>query len=171
MKRQHALIKAILIFTLVHMFIVQWPLVNQVLRMVDVTRMNGAYALFVIELVQVCLFAGILGLIALFSITLMRVVAALVLIVDVVALYFMTGFGVIMNQEMIANILNTDGGEVSALIDWKIFAWGLILGVLPAAWFFTVKVRPHPYWHRLLITPFSFGALAIVLTLSPNTGK
>ena len=97
--------------------------------MVDVTRVNGAYALFVIELIQFCLFAGILGLIALFSITLMRVVAALVLIVDVVALYFMTGFGVIMNQEMIANILNTDGGEVSALIDWKIFAWGLILGV------------------------------------------
>jgi glucan phosphoethanolaminetransferase (alkaline phosphatase superfamily) len=38
----------------------------------------------------------------------------------------MTGFGVILNQEMIANILNTDGGEVSALIDWKIFAWGII---------------------------------------------
>ena len=122
MKRQHALIKTILIFALVHMLIVQWPLVNQVLRMVDVTRMNGAYALFVIELVQFCLFAGILGLITLFSITLMRVVAGLVLIVDVVALYFMTGFGVIMNQEMIANVLNTDGGEASALIDWKIFA-------------------------------------------------
>ena len=58
-----------------------------------------------------------MALVALFSITLMRVVAGLVLIVDVVALYFMTGFGVIMNQEMIANILNTDGGEVNALID------------------------------------------------------
>ena len=171
MKRQHALIKTILIFTLVHMLIVQWPLVNQVLRMVDVTRMNGAYALFVIELVQFCLLAGILGLISLFSITLMRVVAGLVLIVDVVALYFMTGFGVIMNQEMIANILNTDGGEVSALIDWKIFAWGIILGVLPAALLFRVKIRPHPYWHRSLIAPVAFGILAIVLTLSPNTGK
>jgi glucan phosphoethanolaminetransferase (alkaline phosphatase superfamily) len=40
----------------------------------------------------------------------MRVVAGIVLIVDVIALYFMTGFGVILNQEMIANILNTDGG-------------------------------------------------------------
>ena len=126
MKRQHALIKMIFIFTLVHILIVQSPLVAQVFRMVDVTRVNGAYALFVIELIQFCLFAGILGLIALFSITLMRIVAGLVLVVDVVALYFMTGFGVIMNQEMIANILNTDGGEVSALIDWKIFAWGLI---------------------------------------------
>lgn len=143
MKRQCALIKTIFVFTLVHMLIVQWPLVSQVLLMVDVTRMNGAYALFVIELIQFCLFAGILGLIALFSITLMRVVAALVLIVDVVALYFMTGFGVIMNQEMIANILNTDGGEVSALIDWKIFAWGILLGVLPAAVFLTVKIWPH----------------------------
>jgi len=171
MKPQHALIKTIFVFTLVHMLIVQWPLVNQILRMVDVTHMNGAYALFVIEIIQVCLFAGILGLIALFSITLMRIVAGLVLIVDVVALYFMTGFGVIMNQEMIANIINTDSGEVSALIDWKIFAWGILLGVLPAALFFTVKIRPHPYWHRLLIAPLAFGVLAIVLTLSPNTGK
>ena len=145
MKRQHALIKTILIFTLVHMLIVQWPLVNQVLRMVDVTRMNGAYALFVIELIQFCLFAGILGLIALFWITLMRIVAGIILIVDLVALYFMTRFGVIMNQEMIANILNTDGSEVGALIDWKIFAWGIILGVLPAAAFFVLKIRPHPY--------------------------
>jgi glucan phosphoethanolaminetransferase (alkaline phosphatase superfamily) len=48
----------------------------------------------------------------------------------VIVLYFMTGFGVILNQEMIANILNTDGGEVSALIDWKIFAWGIITAFL-----------------------------------------
>ena len=84
MKRQHALIKTILIFTLVHMLIVQWPLVNQVLRMVDVTRTNGAYALLLIELIQFCLFAGILGLSALFSLTFMRVVAGLVLVVDVI---------------------------------------------------------------------------------------
>ena len=81
MKQQHAIIKTIFVFTLVHMLIVQWPLVSQVLRMVDVTRMNGAYAMFVIELIQVCLLAGILELIALFSITLMRIVAGLILIV------------------------------------------------------------------------------------------
>ena len=83
----------------------------------------------------------------------------------------MTEFGVIMNQEMIANILNTDGGEVSALIDWKIFAWSIILGVLPAAVMFLIKIRPHPYWHRLIVAPVASGVLAIVMTLSPNTGK
>ena len=61
MKQQHALIKTILVFTLVHMLIVQWPLVSQVLRMVDVTRMNGAYALFVIELIQVLFVCGYFG--------------------------------------------------------------------------------------------------------------
>ena len=81
----------------------------------------------------------------------MRIVAGLVLIVDVVALYFMTGFGVIMNQEMLANILNTDGGEVSALIDWKIFAWGIIIGRIACCVVSLLsKIRPHPYWHRLL---------------------
>jgi glucan phosphoethanolaminetransferase (alkaline phosphatase superfamily) len=92
------------------MLIVQWALVNQVLLMVDVTHLNGAYALFVIEAIQFFLFAGVLGAIAIVSANLMRVVAGIVLIVDVIALYFMTGFGVILNQEMIANILNTDGG-------------------------------------------------------------
>jgi len=47
--KQHALNKTSFVFTLVHLLIVQWPLVSQVLRKVDVTRMNGAYALFVIE--------------------------------------------------------------------------------------------------------------------------
>ena len=126
MKKHTSLIKIVLIFSLVHMLIVQWPLVTQVLLMVDVTHLNGAYGLFVIEAIQFFLFAGVLGAIAIVSANLMRVVAGIVLIVDVIALYFMTGFGVILNQEMIANILNTDGGEVSALIDWKIFAWGII---------------------------------------------
>ena len=61
-----------------------------------------------------------------------------------IVLYFMTGFGVILNQEMIANILNTDGGEVSAFIDWKIFAWGIILGVIPAVFFLQSRSNRIP---------------------------
>ena len=171
MKKHTSLFKIVLIFSLVHMLIVQWPLVNQVLLMVDVTHLNGAYALFVIEAIQFFLFAGVLGAIAIVSANLMRVVAGIVLIVDVIALYFMTGFGVILNQEMIANILNTDGGEVSALIDWKIFACGIILGVIPAAFLFAIKIKPHPYWHRFLIAPLALGVLALILTVSPNTSK
>lgn len=171
MKKHTSLLKIILIFSLVHMLIVQWPLVTQVLLMVDVTHLNGAYALFVIEAIQFFLFAFVLGAIAIVSANLMRVVAGIILIVDVIALYFMTGFGVILNQEMIANILNTDGGEVSALIDWKIFAWGIILGVIPAAFLFAIKIKPHPYWHRLLIAPLALGVLALILTVSPNTSK
>ena len=52
MKKHTSLLKIILIFSLVHMLIVQWPLVTQVLLMVDVTHLNGAYALFVIEAIQ-----------------------------------------------------------------------------------------------------------------------
>ena len=44
MKKHTSLIKIVLIFSLVHMLIVQWPLVTQVLLMVDVTHLNGAYA-------------------------------------------------------------------------------------------------------------------------------
>jgi glucan phosphoethanolaminetransferase (alkaline phosphatase superfamily) len=57
------------------------------------------------------------------------------------------------------------------LIDWKIFAWGIILGVIPAAFLFAFKIKPHPYWHRLLIAPLALGVLALILTVSPNTSK
>ena len=124
-----------------------------------------------LEAIQFCLFASVLAAIAIVSASLMRVVAGVILIVDVTTLYFMTGFGVILNQEMNANILKTDGGEVSALIDWKIFAWGIILDVIPAAFLFAIKIKPHPYWHRLLIAPLALGVLALILTVSPNPSK
>ena len=125
MKPQKSLINAIVYFSLCHMLIVQWPLIKQVLRMVDITTLNGAYALVVVEIIQLCLFVAVLGVVSIVSVTAMRIVAGALLIADVVALYFMVAFGILLNQEMIANILNTDSGEVSALIDWKLFAFVL----------------------------------------------
>lgn len=169
MKPQKSLINAIVYFSLCHMLIVQWPLIKQVLRMVDITTLNGAYALVVVEIIQLCLFVAVLGVVSIVSVTAMRIVAGALLIADVVALYFMVAFGILLNQEMIANILNTDSGEVSALIDWKIFAWGTILGIMPAFWFLRIKIAPTTLWRRLLIAPVALGVLAGVLALSPKT--
>ena len=43
--------------------------------------------------------------------------------------------------------------------------------MIPAAFLFAIKIKPHPYWHRLLIAPLALGVLALILTVSPNTSK
>lgn len=83
---------------------------DHVLRSINSQTVDGIVVIFTVALIQLCLFAALLGVLSIISIWLMRVVAGVLMIVDVVAFYFMNAFGILLNQEMIANILNTDTG-------------------------------------------------------------
>lgn len=169
MTRTFSIFSTVLGFSTIHMMIVQWPLMARTLHMVDATTSNGIMAIIMIMAVQLCLFAALMGLLSLVSLWVMRVVAGIILIVDVVALYFMLNYGILLNQEMIANILHTSTGEVGGLIDWRIFVWAAVVGGLPAIFLLWVKITPHPYWRRLFVAPLALGALAVLIMLSPKT--
>jgi len=50
-----------------------------------------------------------------------------------VSAYFMDTYKVIIDSDMLANVMATDGGEVADLLSLKLFVYLLLLGVLPSA--------------------------------------
>lgn len=91
---------------------------------------------------------------------LMRVAASLLFVIAAMGAYFCSEYGVIMNQEMMRNVLQTDHAEVAALMSADLALHVLIFGLIPAALVWRVRL-PQASWHLQL----GRRALAIVAAL------
>ncbi len=145
---------------LANLALFQKPLLDYVLPVVDLATTQGALQLFSLQVVQLCMFAFFMFLLAILSLRLMKLVAAVLFLTNAAAVYFMLTYGMELDRSMIANILNTDPREAGMLWDWSILPYLLLLGVLPAAVILFAPVRkPHWYW-RVLFAVGAIGALA-----------
>jgi lipid A ethanolaminephosphotransferase len=84
--------------------------------------------------------------------------------------YFSFFLGILFDKTMFLNMLSTHPGEATELLSWKLMAWLLGMGVLPAAYVFRQFSRPiapfqtpalRPFWYRLLS-----GSLVLLLPLA-----
>lgn len=95
-----------------------------------------------------------------------RYVLAALLIVSAAAAWFMTRYGVLLDDGMIRNVFETDRAEAAELLGWGLLAHVLLFGVLPAA----VIWRLVPYrqgFPRLLVEKASaVGLTLVVLTVA-----
>ncbi len=86
---------------------------------------------------------------------------------NALALYFVSSYGVILDKSMIGNIFNTNIDEASSYLGWKMVAYVLLLGVLPAWWIVRRQIR-QPV-RRLPLFSLSVGGIALsVLWLALN---
>lgn len=83
----------------------------------------------------------------------------LVLISASFASYFMSTYGIVIDYTMFTNVVETDVGEVSELLNWKLGLWVAMVGVLPVYLICLVPLRRKP-WTKAL------GSRLIVLSLT-----
>ncbi|MCI1021458.1 phosphoethanolamine--lipid A transferase [Pseudomonas putida] len=83
----------------------------------------------------------------------------LVLISAALASYFMSAYGIVIDYTMFTNFVETDVGEVSELLNWKLGLWVALVGVLPVYLICLVPLRRKP-WTKAL------GSRLIVLSLA-----
>lgn len=83
----------------------------------------------------------------------------LVLISASFASYFMSAYGIVIDYTMFTNVVETDVGEVSELLNWKLGLWVAMVGVLPVYLICLVPLRRKP-WTKAL------GSRLIVLSLA-----
>ncbi|MFF7706137.1 phosphoethanolamine--lipid A transferase [Pseudomonas sp. NPDC007930] len=96
---------------------------------------------------------------------LLRPAISLVAITAALAAYFMNDYGVAIDRVMMQNVMETDPGEVSALLSGKMLAYVLVLGVLPAVLAWVWPVRYRRFLHGLL-TKLALAFTALVLLLA-----
>ncbi len=154
------LFRFVILTGLANLALFQKPLLNYALPVVDLSRFQGALQIGSLQIVQLCMFAFFMFLLAILSVRLMKLVAAVLFLTNAAAVYFMLSYGMELDRSMIANILNTDPREAGMLWDWGILPYLLLMGVLPAAIILITPVRkPRWYW-RILFAIGAIGALA-----------
>ncbi|WP_420559697.1 phosphoethanolamine transferase [Tepidicaulis sp.] len=121
-------------------------------------------------------FLGSLGLVlcALFFLLLqlaalpriMKPVLAVLFLLAAATSWFTSSYGVMFDQTMIANIVETDTGEAGDLLSVPFLLHMLLLGVLPAALIFRVPLR-WPGWRReLFLRAGSLVTCLVIIGLS-----
>ena len=73
-----------------------------------------------------------------------------ILLVSAIISYFMNNYSIVIDETMLQNILETDPGEVSDLIHFKLFLYIGFAGVLPSLIVFKVKIIYKSFLRELL---------------------
>ena len=116
----------------VALFIVLFDNTSFFRHVLEVYPFNSSYAPFVISLGIVCflflvLFFSLLG----WRYTI-KPLLVFMLIVSAIENYFMETYNILIDRTMIENIIHTDAREVFDLMSWKLFAYLILLGLLPS---------------------------------------
>lgn len=133
----------------------------------DVYIVSAENILFLTSVAAV--FAGLL----VFALTLVcwkyttRPFLILILTISSVTAYFMDSYNVIIDDDMIQNVIQTDINESLDLFSFKLLAYFLVLGILPAVCVYKVNINYHSLRSELLkklaVTGISLGVVIVML--------
>lgn len=76
--------------------------------------------------------------------------------------YFMLAYGIVVDDTMMVNVLQTDPREAKNLLNWRLFATVGVLGLLPALWLWRTPVRYAGLGRQLLANVLSLVASLVV---------
>ena len=119
---------------------------------------HAVLALVTLFTLQLVISITVLGCTALVSIRIMKVLCAVFTICNSLALYFIVQYNTILDSTMIGNVVNTNIREASDFIHPKIIIYLTVLGILPAMFFWRIRISPSPRLWRV-----AFVALSIIL--------
>ena len=78
-----------------------------------------------------------------------KAILAVVLLASATAGYFMEAYGVMLDDSMVNNVIQTHAAEAMDLLTWRLWAWLAAFGALPAAAILRARVIERP-WPREL---------------------
>ncbi|WP_049794118.1 phosphoethanolamine--lipid A transferase EptA [Bordetella avium] len=125
------------LFVLLNSLLFIWPLLRYAARHND----GHINILITLILTQAGLSFLLLALFALLSRRAAKLAAALLLIGNAIALYFINTYGVLIDRAMMGNVLSTDWAESSELLHPMLGFYVLVLGLLPAALLWRLRLR------------------------------
>ncbi|WP_460098038.1 phosphoethanolamine transferase [Pseudomonas sp. H3_C08] len=93
---------------------------------------------------------------------LLKPLLSLIFLISAGVAYFMSQYGVMIDAGMFRNFAETNATEVRDLLSLKLFAYILLLGVLPSWLLWKVPVN-YRRWHRELISKVIVGVASVAV--------
>ena len=110
--------------------------------------------------VTLCLMLFLLNLIAIPR--LFRPLLTLILLGHAAAAYFMNSYGILIDRDMLQNVFETNPAEAFELVNLKLIAYLLVLGVLPSVLLWRTQIR-YGNWGAALGRKLGVLALALAV--------
>ncbi len=131
-----------LLISLVNLILYHYPFYKFVCGHFDIRSSNGIMLLISLTTVAIIMDALFFYLILYLLRTIGKWFLALFFIINSLCIYFINAYGVIIDETMIGNILNTNYQESSSFLSLGVVLYLIFLGVVPSVLLFMVKILP-----------------------------
>ena len=81
-----------------------------------------------------------------------KIILVLFFMINSIAVYFINTYGVIIDESMVGNVLNTSYAEAAAFFSAKLLFYVVLLGVIPAIFIIKAKIINVTFQRFLIIT-------------------
>ncbi len=157
-------VMSFLTFALFHI-----PFFGFVFENVDYKSLNGV--IIIVGLVVIMLVANAFVYYLIFYISRIagRILLSVFFILNSVALYFINNYGIIVDESMIGNVMNTNYSEASSFFSFSVVLYILLMGILPSIYIFKAKITKETW--RKFIKRSSMALLFIVVMIFANASN
>jgi lipid A ethanolaminephosphotransferase len=145
------------LFLALPMNLVFWQHLAEIVSPLDA---RGVKTMALFALIVSSFFLAVLSVVS--SARLIKPVLTLLFLPTAAVAYFMNQYGIMIDAEMVANVIETDVAEAADLLTWKLAAYLLFLGALPVWLLWRLPLRSQGTWRGLAVGGGLFVAAAAV---------
>ncbi|MCT4034471.1 phosphoethanolamine--lipid A transferase EptA [Elizabethkingia anophelis] len=129
-----------LLMSFVNFLFFHFPFFKFVFQNLDYKSLNGIIVIVSLVVLMLVANAFVFYLVFFLSRIVGKFLLVLVFIINAIAVYFVNTYGVIIDETMIGNVINTNYDEASSFFSFKLIGYVLFLGVLPAIYIIKAKI-------------------------------
>lgn len=152
-----------IIVGLLNLILFHYPFFKYVVNNIDYSSFGGIILIASLVILVPILNAWLFLLVTNSSRRIAKVVLILFFIVNAIAVYFVNTYGVIIDESMISNVLNTNYSESSSFFSINLVGYIVFLGLLPSVFIAKAKIIKLPVKNILKLSLFALLSIAILV--------
>ncbi|MEO5593515.1 MAG: phosphoethanolamine--lipid A transferase EptA [Chitinophagaceae bacterium] len=129
-----------LLISLLDFLFFHYPFYKFVVNNVDYKSLNGITIVISLIILMLVVNAFVFFLIFFLSRFVGKSLLVLFFIINAIAVYFVNTYGVIIDESMISNVINTKYAEAASFISIKLMLYIILLGVIPGIYIIKAKI-------------------------------
>ncbi|MDO4728505.1 MAG: phosphoethanolamine--lipid A transferase EptA [Bacteroidota bacterium] len=163
------LLRFVLIISFLNFVFFHYPFFEFVFKNIDYTSFNGAMAVGSLMILMVLANSFAFFLFCTLFRYVGRIFIAICFIISAISVYFVNTYGVIIDESMIGNVLNTNYEESSAFFSFKMIGYVVLFGIIPSIYILKAKViRPKVKKSMISLSVMLLSIVMIGLINSSN---
>ncbi len=169
LKNNIKIIHFVLLISLLNFLFFHLPFFKFVFNNVDYKSLNGITIIIGLIILMLVVNSFVFFVICFLSRFVGKFLLFLFFVINAIAVYFINTYSVIIDETMIANVLNTDYAESTSFFSIKLILYIILLGVIPGIYIIKVKIINVTVKRFLIITSITLlFILSIVYANASN---